>query len=96
MITPAELGKIEMPTSSLKVKHPETGVEGYRVGLEVFHQLHCVNLLRQIVYKDYYTELGNGNFAEGEEKLQMHASMSLKSRPHKHLLTMLQVTASKY
>jgi hypothetical protein len=72
MITPEELGKIDMPTSSLKVKHPKTGVEGYRVGLEVFHQLHCVNLLRQVTYKDYYLELGNGNFAAEEKELQMH------------------------
>jgi hypothetical protein len=72
MITPDELKKIDMPESSLKVKHPVTGVEGYRVGLEVFHQLHCINLLRQVTYKDYYTELGNGNFAEGEEMLQIH------------------------
>jgi Mycotoxin biosynthesis protein UstYa len=75
MITPAELGKIDMPASSLKVKHPKTGVEGYRVGLEVFHQLHCVNLLRQVTYKDYYTELGNGNFAGGQEELQVHTGI---------------------
>ena len=73
MITPAELKKIDMPESSLKAKHPKTGVEGYRVGLEVFHQLHCLNLLRQITFKDYYLELGNGNFAEGEAALRMHA-----------------------
>ena len=72
MITPEELKRIDMPESSLKVKHPETGVEGYRVGLEVFHQLHCINLLRQVTYKDYYMELGNGNFAGGEEELQIH------------------------
>lgn len=72
MITPEELKRIDMPESSLKVKHPETGVEGYRVGLEVFHQLHCINLLRQVTYKDYYMELGNGNFAGGQEELQMH------------------------
>ena len=76
MITPEELRKIDMPTSSLKVKHPKTGVEGYRVGLEVFHQLHCVNLLRQVTYKDYYMELGNGNFAGGEKELQMHTGRS--------------------
>lgn len=75
MITPEELKRIDMPESSLKVKHPKTGVEGYRVGLEVFHQLHCINLLRQVTYKDYYIELGNGNFAGGEEELQMHTGM---------------------
>jgi len=77
MITPEELERIAMPTSSLKVKHPKTGVEGYRVGLEVFHQLHCINLLRQVTYKDYYMELGNGNFASGEEELQKHTGKSI-------------------
>jgi hypothetical protein len=75
MITPEELKIIGMPETSLKVKNPKTGVEGYRVGLEVFHQLHCINLLRQVTYKDYYTELGNGNFASGDEELQMHTGM---------------------
>lgn len=72
MITPEELGKIAMPTNSLKVKHPETGVEGYRVGLEVFHQLHCINLLRQVTYKDYYSRIGSGMLAAGAEELQNH------------------------
>lgn len=78
MITPEELKIIEMPESSLKVKHPKTGVEGYRVGLEVFHQLHCINLLRQVTYKDYYMKLGNGNFAEGKEALTMHTDHCLE------------------
>jgi hypothetical protein len=84
MITPEELDKIAMPTSSLKVKHPITGVEGYRVGLEVFHQLHCINLLRQVTYKDYYMELGNGNFASGEEELQKHTGKLLSSLSFHH------------
>ena len=73
-----------MPTSSLKAKHPKTGAEGYRVGLEVFHQLHCLNLLRQVSFKDHYMQLGNGNFAGGEEELRMHLGRVLSydfSRP---------------
>ncbi len=66
-----------MPRTHLRAKHPKTGVEGYRVGLEVFHQLHCINLLRQVTYKDYYTKLGNGNFAGGDEELQMHTGLFL-------------------
>jgi hypothetical protein len=75
MITEEELEIIGMPKSHLKVKHPKTGVEGYRVGLEVFHQLHCINLLRQVTYKEYYVELGNGNFAAGDEELKLHTGM---------------------
>ena len=77
MITPEELKIIEMPESALKVNHPVTGVEGYRVGLEVFHQLHCLNLLRQVTYKDYYVSIGAGNFAAGDEDLQHHTGIPL-------------------
>jgi hypothetical protein len=86
MITPEELKIIDMPETSLKVKHPVTGVEGYRVGLEVFHQLHCINLLRQVTYKDYYVEVGNGNFAAGDEELQMHTGKSFALRGHGKIL----------
>lgn len=60
-----------MPETSLKVDHPVTGEEGYRVGMEVFHHLHCLNLLRKVTYKDYYEPLG-GEFAAGREALQHH------------------------
>lgn len=73
VITNEEREIIGMPTSHLKAIDPKTGIEGYRVGLEVFHQLHCVNLLRQVTYKEYYIDLGtDGDFVEGPEKLQMH------------------------
>lgn len=75
MITPDELHILDMPESSLKVKHPQSGVEGYRVGMEVFHQLHCINLLRRVTYKDYYEPLG-GEFAAGPEALKMHTGLS--------------------
>ncbi|KAE8444189.1 hypothetical protein EG329_000786 [Mollisiaceae sp. DMI_Dod_QoI] len=78
VITDQELDIIGMPKTHLRAKHPKTGVEGYRVGLEVFHQLHCINLLRQVTYKDYYVELGNGNFASGDEELQMHTDHCLE------------------
>lgn len=72
MITEEELAIIDMPKSHLKVKHPKTGAEGYRVGLEVFHQLHCINMLRQATYKEHYIELG-GDFVNGDEpQLRMH------------------------
>jgi len=67
-----------MPADHLKAVNPKTGVEGYRVGLEVFHQLHCINLLRQVTYKEYYIELGNGNFASGEDELKMHTGKNLR------------------
>ena len=71
MISPSELTRLGMPETSLKVTHPLTGVEGYRVGMETFHHLHCINLLRRVTYKDYYEPLG-GEFAHRPEALQAH------------------------
>lgn len=65
------MAKLDMPLSSLQVDNPSTGEQGYRVGIEVFHQLHCLNLLRRVTYRDYYEPLG-GEFADGAEKLQKH------------------------
>jgi len=67
-----------MPETSLKASNTKTGVNGYRVGLEVFHQLHCLNLLRQVSFKEHYLQYGNGNFAEGEDSLRMHTGMYLE------------------
>lgn len=72
-----DMAKLEMPLTSLQVEHPSTGEQGYRVGIEVFHQLHCLNLLRRVTYKDYYEPLG-GEFAGGSEKLQKHTDHCLE------------------
>ena len=29
---------------------------GYLVTLDVFHELHCLNMLREFVYRDYYPD----------------------------------------
>jgi hypothetical protein len=36
------------------VKLPEEADESYQSGLEVFHQLHCLNLLRKMTHFEYY------------------------------------------
>ena len=64
-------------SSSLLVNHPHTGEEGYRVGMEVFHQLHCINLLRRVTYKEYYEPLG-GEFGHGPEALRKHTDHCLE------------------
>lgn len=58
MITREELDRLGLDPQSLKAKDPRTGKEGYRVGMQVFHQLHCLNLLRQSSYKEYYSQQG--------------------------------------
>lgn len=70
-ISKSDLSKLDMPETSLKVDHPDTGEEGYRVGMEVFHHLHCLNLLRRGTYKEYYEPLG-GEFGKGPEALKGH------------------------
>lgn len=71
-IPKSALSKLGSPATSLKATNTRTGEEGYRVGIEVFHQLHCVNLLRKVAYKDYYESL-DGEFAAGPEALRAHA-----------------------
>jgi hypothetical protein len=74
MITPEELKLVNKPETSVKTKDPNTGKEGYRIGLEVFHQLHCLNLVRKSTYRDHYK--GKGDFAEEDEvKIRTHLGM---------------------
>lgn len=70
-ISKQELARLGMPEWHLKVDNPKTGEEGYRVGMEIFHHLHCLNLLRRVTYSDYYEPLG-GEFAHGPKALQAH------------------------
>ncbi|RAK91965.1 hypothetical protein BO79DRAFT_214911 [Aspergillus costaricaensis CBS 115574] len=47
--------RIKKPLTQVKAP-PHLG-DGYVGGIEVFHQLHCVNLIRQYTYYDYYMSL---------------------------------------
>ncbi|KAI8941717.1 hypothetical protein NX059_002924 [Plenodomus lindquistii] len=68
----SSISKLQKPTSSLRVTDPRTGETGYRVGLEVFHQLHCLNLLRMSTYPDYYTKLWWSDTNDAPEKVRAH------------------------
>lgn len=73
MITTEELKLINKPEDSLKTKDPKSGKEGYRVGLEVFHQLHCLNMIRKSTFREFYD--GKGDFAEKDDgKIRTHLS----------------------
>jgi len=37
------------------ISYPEEAGGGIMVEIEVFHQLHCLNYLRKIIYSDYYS-----------------------------------------
>ncbi|KAK8049249.1 hypothetical protein PG994_010979 [Apiospora phragmitis] len=47
------------------------GEKGYRVAVEVFHQLHCLNLMRQANHKSHYAPLG-GDTAAPKHDLHNH------------------------
>ncbi|KAF6832220.1 hypothetical protein CPLU01_06319 [Colletotrichum plurivorum] len=80
MISHAELTKLGLDPKSIKITNPITGEEGYRAGLEVFHQLHCLNLLRMATYPDYYSreEVG-GDVATDAEDLRGHVDHCLEA-----------------
>ncbi|KAI1179334.1 hypothetical protein F4777DRAFT_470745 [Nemania sp. FL0916] len=58
---PAQLGKA--PEELVHIDSDET--KGYSGMLEVFHQLHCLNLIRQYTWKDYYNDHLGGWLNEG-------------------------------
>ncbi|KAI1816765.1 hypothetical protein GGS20DRAFT_536118 [Poronia punctata] len=72
MISREEMVKLGLdPDISLNITDPRDGKPGFRVAIEVFHQLHCLNLLRQNVHRDYYAPLG-GDTSAAPEDLRGH------------------------
>ncbi|KAK9423064.1 hypothetical protein SUNI508_04358 [Seiridium unicorne] len=72
MITREEMIKMgQDPKGALEITDPRTGKRGYRVAVEVFHQLHCLNLLRQNNYKSHYKPMG-GDTADDPHDLSGH------------------------
>ncbi|KAH7370474.1 hypothetical protein BKA65DRAFT_18149 [Rhexocercosporidium sp. MPI-PUGE-AT-0058] len=77
MITPEELKLVEKPETSVKTKDPKTGKEGYRIGIEVFHQLHCLNLVRKSTHPEFY--MGKDDFKEdNKDKIRTHLDHCLE------------------
>ncbi|KAI3343794.1 hypothetical protein F4824DRAFT_441285 [Ustulina deusta] len=71
---PARLGKASK--SFVHVDWDEA--RGYSGMLEVFHQLHCLNLIRQYTWKDYY----NDNLREWLEEGDNHLFVDLNVSSH--------------
>ena len=67
MVSEQDFPRLKKPMDSLKVSDPKTGETGYRVGLEVFHQLQCLNLLRMATYPEHYTKLQSDETSKPEE-----------------------------
>ena len=72
MISASDFPKLQKPADAMQVTDPRTGETGYRVGLEVFHQLHCLNLLRMSTYPDYYPKLWWSDTNDKPEKVRAH------------------------
>ena len=61
---------------------PEAGGQNY-ANVEVFHQLHCLNLLRKTSYwnHDYYANLGEVEFVNEDYIVGLHAGESPHHEP---------------
>ncbi|KKY29086.1 hypothetical protein UCRPC4_g00275 [Phaeomoniella chlamydospora] len=66
MISETELEQLGKSNTSTRVMDHATGVEGYRVMLQVFHQLRCLNKLRKAVHWDDYE--GDGDLSGDREE----------------------------
>jgi hypothetical protein len=51
-VTENEAKTLGLSPHAIITQHPKTGESGYRVGVEVFQQLRCLDLLRQAAYRN--------------------------------------------
>ncbi|KAI1653718.1 hypothetical protein F4813DRAFT_393483 [Daldinia decipiens] len=60
--------------SRVAVKYPESQGGQYDVGIEVFHHMHCLNIIRQYTYKEYYFRAENRplSFTDSEPIIRAH------------------------
>ncbi|KAI9803591.1 MAG: hypothetical protein M1825_001934 [Sarcosagium campestre] len=63
--------------SDISVRVPEKYGGGFMASLETFHQLHCVNLIRQYTYKEYYQDRSS-SFKDPPELLRTHVDHCLE------------------
>lgn len=71
-----DLDEEEITQSGLKDKtwqEPQGGL--WRTGLDVFHQLHCLNMIRKSFYPEYYEERHDHNIDDPPRLLNMHRGM---------------------
>ncbi|KAI1476617.1 hypothetical protein F4774DRAFT_392423 [Daldinia eschscholtzii] len=60
--------------SRVAVKYPDSQGGQYDVGIEVFHHMHCLNIIRQYTYKEYYSRPENRpmSFTDSEPVIRAH------------------------
>jgi len=69
----ADIGVSKIPKSEARLLPNKTlpipgDEENYAVALAVFHQLHCLNIVRKGLWREHYTDLEAGNIAGIPEK----------------------------
>ncbi|KAF2849478.1 hypothetical protein T440DRAFT_519068 [Plenodomus tracheiphilus IPT5] len=72
LVPASSLPLLNKPSTSLRTTSPKTGESGYRVGLEVFHQLHCLNLLRMSTYPAHYAHLSWSDTNDTPDHVRAH------------------------
>ncbi|KAL9026019.1 MAG: hypothetical protein Q9196_005252 [Gyalolechia fulgens] len=71
---------------------PEIG-GGYMASVEILHQLHCLNMLRQATYEDYYRDKA-GPWKDSPQTLRYHLGMGSSYGYNENQLTDTQIIAS--
>lgn len=81
-----------IPIGSVRV--PEKYGRNFIAGIEVFHQLHCLNLLRKTLHYnyDYYANIGHHEFFDSGKMLKMHTGHCLDAL-RRNIMCMADVTA---
>ena len=77
MVSMEDFSKLGKPADSLKVTDLKSGETGYRVGLEVFHQLHCLNMLRMATYPENHSKLWWSDMNDDDESVRAHLGRSI-------------------
>ncbi|KAF2821179.1 hypothetical protein CC86DRAFT_411477 [Ophiobolus disseminans] len=72
IIPASSFPKLNKPADAMRSTNPATGETGYRVGIEAFHQLHCLNLLRMATYPEYYTKVEWSDTNDEPERVRAH------------------------
>ncbi|KAF2731519.1 hypothetical protein EJ04DRAFT_442867 [Polyplosphaeria fusca] len=78
LVRDEDFPKLQKPSDSLRVTDPKTGEMGYRAGLEVFHQLRCLNLVRMATYPEYFPKLSS-DIKDGSGDVRIHLDDCIES-----------------
>ncbi|KAI9038100.1 oxidase ustYa family protein [Aspergillus affinis] len=65
--------------SSLAGQFRTVDVSGVAALLEAFHQIHCVNLVRQYIYRDYWDYSKVASFSGGNKTVRHHVDHCIET-----------------